>query len=339
MERADLNDAALISYQNRLQIDRLENLLNARRLYLESGSRRGVTNAGWLLFGRVPPIWSYIRYVRYSGSTVETGVRLETLEDTRLEGTIPALIQQARDLLVNRLQVTRLTPSGQFGPVLILPEFAWLEAIVNAVTHRSYSLQGDGVRVLDYADRLEVHSPGRLPGLVRVQNIRSTRFSRNPHIARVLAEDTGYVRELNEGVRRMFQEMVQAGLRPPVFTIHESSVQVTLYKKPGLDPALADAVAPLTRRIGQVATLKLLIYLKLIGEATPREMTEFLGVSQPTARNYLALLEKAGLVERISASATDPSQILRPSKSPLWGSVPGPQRYVEEIINNDNADA
>ena len=80
----------------------------------------------------------------------------------------------------------RLGTRGRFTRSTIIPEFAWLEAIVNAVTHRSYSIGGDHIRVEIFDDRIEIGSPGRLPGLVRIDNLRSTRFARNPRIARAL---------------------------------------------------------------------------------------------------------------------------------------------------------
>jgi ATP-dependent DNA helicase RecG len=91
---------------------------------------------------------------------VETGTRANVVEDVMLSGNIPLLIGQARELIAAKLgTVNRLGPTGKFEAIPVLPEFAWLEAIVNAVTHRSYSLQGDGVRVRDFEDRLEVESP------------------------------------------------------------------------------------------------------------------------------------------------------------------------------------
>ena len=40
------------------------------------------------------------------------------------------------------------------------------EALVNAIAHRDYSIRGEGIRLLMFSDRLEVYSPGRLPGPV-----------------------------------------------------------------------------------------------------------------------------------------------------------------------------
>ena len=68
-----------------------------------------------------------------------------------------------------------------------------------------------------YDDRIEFSSPGRLPSIVTVDNIQTTRFSRNPVIARVLS-DFGWVRELNEDVKRIYTDMASYFLDPPVFS-------------------------------------------------------------------------------------------------------------------------
>ena len=59
---------------------------------------------------------------------------------------------------------------------------------------------------LSYDDRLEISSPGKLPNIVDLNNMKYTRYSRNPIIARILFE-LGWVKELNEGVKRIYEEM------------------------------------------------------------------------------------------------------------------------------------
>lgn len=326
---ADLDLEALAEYAIRMGSSNVPTLLRSRHLYFDLSHRSGVTQAGQLLFGLVPPVWCYIRYLRYAGTTVETGDRSNLVEDIPLYGTIPSLIEQAKLLLNEKLRVSRLTTAGRFDRILILPEFAWLEAIVNAVTHRSYSLQGDGIRIRDFDDRLEVESPGRLPGLVRVQNIRNTRFSRNPHIARVLAEMTGYVRELNEGVQRMFEEMEKSGLRDPVYSPREASVTVTLFKKPYLERDLqaSEAARVLTnvrrleKRLGDEGARQVLTHLIARRSVSNREIADLLGVTTPTARGYLRLLEDVGLVLLRAKSSTDPTARWELTESPHWDAV------------------
>lgn len=329
VSRDDLDTEAIEAYAAKVDTTNVAGLLRGRGLYREGPNRSGATQAGWLLFGREPPIWSYVRYIRYAGTTVETGARSNAAEDIRMAGTIPSLIEQAKTLLDDKLRLSRLTPQGKFDRVLVLPEFAWLEAVVNALTHRSYSLQGDGIRIRDFTDRLEVESPGRLPSLVRVSNIRDTRFSRNPHIARVLAEMTAYVRETNEGVGRMFDEMQRAGLPDPEFAAGEASVRVTLHKSPiedrraaqlGETPALL-VVRRLTHLLGRERAALLLDALRAGRTPSSREVAGALGVAVPTARQYLRLLWSAGLVESTANSSTDPTARWRATASALWGEV------------------
>ena len=107
----------------------------------------------------------------------------------------------------NRLRIRSQSCRGsidrtEFKTVPEYPEFAWFEGLVNAVTHRDYSFRGDYIRVSMFDDRLEIVSPGALPNIVTLDNMRTTRYSRNPRIARTLVE-FGWVRELNEGVKRI----------------------------------------------------------------------------------------------------------------------------------------
>lgn len=79
------------------------------------------------------------------------------------------------------------------------PEFAWLEGVVNAVTHRNYGYSGDYIRVLIFDDRMEIQSPGKLPNLVTLEHLRHTRWSRNPVIAQQRAAERGDDRQLRQG--------------------------------------------------------------------------------------------------------------------------------------------
>ena len=84
------------------------------------------------------------------------------------------------------------------------------------MTHRVYALSGDYIRISMYDDRLIIESPGKLPYPVTIKNIKNTHSSRHPAIARVLTE-MGWIRELNEGVKRIFSDMAALFLRPPTY--------------------------------------------------------------------------------------------------------------------------
>lgn len=78
-----------------------------------------------------------------------------------------------------------------------------------------------------YDDRLEIESPGRLPDIVTVDNIAYTRFSRNKTISRVMTEFE-WVRELNEGVKKIYSDMADAGLPAPEYIETPNTVKLIL---------------------------------------------------------------------------------------------------------------
>lgn len=298
---ADLDDERLESYLGAIRVtDRQDAALRARGLLVDPRGTRAPTVAGLLVLGRDPQVHfpeAYVRLLRYRGSTRETGARSNVIQDVRLPGPIPDQIDAARRRLRRWLpSAIRLGRRGRFGRETFVPEPAWLEAIVNATIHRSYAAGGDHIRVELFDDRLEIESPGRLPGLVRVDNIRHTRFARNPRIARAVA-DLGYGRELGEGVNRMYEEMGRAGLPEPVFVQTPASVRVTFLA----DPMSARILAALPR-----GSERFVEHLNRTGRVTTTEAIELLGVSRPTAIRHLQHLVEAGLLEGVRKSPNDP---------------------------------
>lgn len=110
------------------------------------------------------------------------------------------------------------------------PEFCWTELIVNAVAHRDYSIKGTDIQIKMFDDHLTVESPGILPGMVRVSNIREIHFSRNPKLVELLTA-YDFVKEFGEGVDRVFGDMEAAGLPAPLYRQEEFMLYATLRNK------------------------------------------------------------------------------------------------------------
>lgn len=132
----------------------------------------GLTAAGLLLLGEHPQLslpHALVRVLRYQADETGVGSR-QTMAadgDRRLEGAIPDVIDAALALVDEWGPRRRaLKADGRLGPVDVIPREAWMEAVVNAVVHRSYSMAGDHIRVSIFPHRIEVSSPGRFPGLV-----------------------------------------------------------------------------------------------------------------------------------------------------------------------------
>ena len=101
--------------------------------------------------------------------------------------------------------------------------------ITNAITHRNYSISGEHTKIFIYDDRMEIMSPGDLPGIVTINNIKEKRYARNPIISRTLTE-LGVVKELNEGVLRIYREMSEFFLENPIY-IEEKGISLKLILK------------------------------------------------------------------------------------------------------------
>lgn len=260
-----------------------------------------LTIAGCLLFAESPQAFlpeAFIRVLRYQGRERGTGARQQLIADVRLEGPIPSQLRQAREQ-VERLQPTRraLGEGGTFEDTPLVPDDAWLEGIVNAAVHRSYSMAGDHIRVEIFDDRIEISSPGRFPGLVDLDDpLKTMRFARNPRIARVCA-DLSLGQELGEGIRRMFEEMRQAGLTDPIYRQTSGSVELQLLAEP-VDRRLDARLPGHSRAIVRA--------LRSAGRMSTGEVTEALGMSRPIVQKELGALKEAGIVEWVGKSPKDP---------------------------------
>lgn len=230
----DLDTELLEVYRTILNASNLsyEQLLTARGFIRMQNGQPKLTNAAVLLFAK-NVIQFYpncrIRFVRYDGTKARTGVDINIIRDYNIEKPILKIIQSAKDFISNQLRefMALDAATGKFHSVPEYPEFAWLEGIVNAVTHREYAMNGRHILVSMYDDRLEIESPGKLPSIVTIDNIKETRYSRNPRIARILT-DFGWVRELNEGVKRIYTDMEKFFLEDPVYSEPEQSVKLVL---------------------------------------------------------------------------------------------------------------
>jgi ATP-dependent DNA helicase RecG len=108
------------------------------------------------------------------------------------------------------------------------PVDAIKEVIVNAALHRDYSLNDD-VHIKIYDNRIEVVSPGKLPGFMTIDNLYTDRFSRNPNINRLIHNAPDPLNhDIGEGLDTARNELKKAGLVAPEFKELENAFLVTI---------------------------------------------------------------------------------------------------------------
>jgi ATP-dependent DNA helicase RecG len=261
------------------------------------------TVAGILMFSEYPQQWlpqSSVVFAKFVGTTPrgESGLAGYTRRE-ELTGPLPRLIESAWNIIWSEMAVSAVVKGLEREERTEYPQFAVREAIVNAICHRDYRLRGRRIELRMYSDRLEVISPGGLPGFITVENIKDEHFSRNPRIVNGLFQ-WGYIEELGLGIDRMFEVMEQAGQQPPNFDARPYSFAVTLLNE------REKQKPPEWMRNTNHRQAKALQYIREHGSITNREYRNLCeGVSAETLRLDLAdMVEKSILMKVGSKKGT-----------------------------------
>jgi ATP-dependent DNA helicase RecG len=188
------------------------------------------TVAGILLYSDLPqailPKRSAIKILRYQ--TKEHGERdLLAFDPLTIEGPIYSLVYDSVDKCKKLIEdIKKLGPDGLES--IKYPEEALHEVLTNAVLHRDYSIAAD-VQVRIFDNRVEIESPGRLPGHVTVDLITKTQFARNPKLVRLINKFKNPPnKDVGEGLRTTFEAMDKLRLKKPIIEERENSLLVVL---------------------------------------------------------------------------------------------------------------
>ncbi len=148
--------------------------------------------AGVLLGAVHPERWmpnAYIQAVAYRGTGLSGAEDLAgyQLDARDLTGPLDAQVAEACRFVARNMRVEASKSAGR----LDLPQYdmvAVFEALVNAVAHRDYSIEGSEIRLRLFADRLELYTPGGLPNTMTVESLAFRQASRNETITSLLAK-------------------------------------------------------------------------------------------------------------------------------------------------------
>jgi ATP-dependent DNA helicase RecG len=301
-DMGDLDPDQIEAYLEKLHLPGVDS--SGHDILLQRGCLKKVegvllpTYAALLLFGRFPQQWlpnATILAAHFTG--VAFGDRFIKQD---IQGTLPEQLRQAEAFVRdNSRTVARLVGLARQEQ----PEYpleAVRELVVNAIAHRDYNLQGDNIHLNIFSDRLEVQSPGRLPGPVTLQNLLEARFSRNAVIVQVLS-DMGFIERLGYGLDRVITVLKHNQLRPPRFEEISGSFRVTLYAPyiglgSGSLPDLA-AYKDLHLNPRQEMALAHLAMHKRISSSTYRELCP--DVHPETLRRDLAEMVSRGILLKI----------------------------------------
>jgi ATP-dependent DNA helicase RecG len=298
--RIDLDEKTIAEYaaKRRLRGPRGERL-KGTELLSDSGAidaEGKPTVAGLLLFGRKPqrllPQTGAV-LVRFSGTQPTSVEGLPGyMRREEINGSLSQVIESLWNVIWEEMRHESVISGLKRQERPEYPPFAVREAIVNAVAHRDYRLSGRRIEVRMFNDRMEIISPGGLPGHITLDNIIEEHFSRNPRIVKGLFY-WGFIEELGLGIDRMIDEMIQAGHPAPHFEARPFTFRVILYNV--RERPVSKWAQSLNER-----QIRALNYVQEHGRVANREYHELCpNVTSETLRLDLADMVDKGILLRI----------------------------------------
>ena len=159
-----------------------------------------LTNAGALVADESPIRWSRLFCTRWNGLN-KSGGTIDVFDDAEYSGSVLSLIDNGEAFIKRnaKLMWRKTANSREEMPEYV--ERSYHEALVNALAHRDYLVNGSEVHIDIYDDRMEIYSPGGMPDGSIIQDrdpltVPSTR--RNPVLADIFNR-LGYMERKGSG--------------------------------------------------------------------------------------------------------------------------------------------
>lgn len=258
--------------------------------------------SGILLFCDEPAVFlpkrSSIKIMRYKTKQEEIGREYLAGTPLTIEGCVYrqifAAVEQTKKIIE---EAKRLGTEGL--EAIQYPNETLHEVITNAVLHRDYSITVDTqIRIFD--NRVEIESPGKLPGHVTIKNILDTQSARNPQIVRLINKFPDPPnKDVGEGLNTAFEAMKNLKLKPPEISEGENSVIVKIRHEP-----LASAEELIME------------YIKSHDEVNNAKGREITGIKDSNQmKDVFIKLKDRGQLERVPEKYSTASAWRKPSES------------------------
>ena len=189
--------------------------------------------AAVLVFGKDPLRWipgAYVQFIRVDGD----GLTDPVSNQKQVDGPLIQILRQLDELLA-----LNLTTTAQWqGSTTELrqsdyPIVALQQLTRNAILHRRYEGTNAPARVYWFTDRVEVHSPGGLYGIVNAENFGQPGVTdyRNPTLAEAM-KVLGYVQRFGAGIATARRQAQLNGNPEIEFTFSEASFLAIVRRRP-----------------------------------------------------------------------------------------------------------
>ncbi|MGN8714131.1 ATP-binding protein [Hornefia butyriciproducens] len=276
------------------------------------GTNGNLTNAGALLADESPIRWSRVFCTRWNGKTKGGGI-VDALNHAEYAGSLISLLNDAESFIKNNSKtIWKKLPDSR----LELPEYvhrSYFEALVNALIHRDYLINGSEVHIDIFDDRMEIYSPGGMPDgtLIQDRNIKGVpSIRRNPVLADIFAR-LGYMERSGSGlgkIREAYEFSANYSQdKAPVFYSDRSQFLVTLpnlnYEQLQKEEIPSDKVADVADRVADIADIserqkQILSSMEIGTEYSSNDIADMIGLKGAMTRRLLNDLVDKGLLNK-----------------------------------------
>ena len=270
-----------------------------------------LTNAGALLADNSPIRWSRVFCTRWNGLDKGGGI-MDALDDAEYSGSLISLLNEGAAFIKRNMKTMwKKTANSRID----MPEYcerSYFEALVNALVHRGYLVNGSEVHIDMFDDRIVIYSPGGMPDGTLVQErvidaIPSTR--RNPVLADVF-QRLGYMERKGSGLTKIINAYKNANnydeSKAPQFISSRVEFTVILknlnYGENRDDKSKINDISQAVEEYVQSTEEVFLNALRNNPYISRKELSKLLMISEDGVKYQLKKLKSKGLIEHIGAS-------------------------------------
>lgn len=261
-----------------------------------------LTNAGALLADESPIRCSRLFCTRWNGLN-KSGGAVDALDDAEYSGSVISLIENGEAFIKRNCKMKWRKTANSREEMPEYVERSYHEALVNALAHRDYLVNGSEVHIDIYDDRMEIYSPGGMPDGSVIQDrdpltVPSTR--RNPVLADVFNR-LGYMERKGSGFGKIisgyeFQINYSEGKRP---TFRSDRYQFTVVM-PNLNYNVPQGVPQdVSQDVSQdKLDAQILDLIRKDSKISTEKMAIALGVSSKTIKRHIKEMDNVCYVGR-----------------------------------------
>lgn len=180
------------------------------------------------------------------------------------------------------------------------------EAVINAIVHRDYSIEGSKNAINIDDDVIVIKSPGTPPSTITLDQLNTFKapsYSRNPVISLVFNK-MGYVEETGLGMASLKSLNEKYGLPLPEYDYNNPLLTLTFPKT--MEAVKKVSHHPNVSKLND-AQLKGYEWLKSVSEASTREYSVHFDIGYKTAQRHLAAMKEFGLIRDNGEDANSPN--------------------------------